>query len=230
MNKDLQQIKRTPLIDVIRATAWKQIGETGAASLSVRGLAREMEVSATTVYYYFKDRDGLLTALLVEAFTSFGDALEEARDRCPASDHAGRFRAVCRAYFDWAVQNPQRYTLLFGTPIEAHPLSSELGAAAQRSFLVLQNLIGEAHAVRRLNGPWAALHLPVRLRAQYEALRKLGMPHVLMMTHLAMSVWTTMHGITSLYMHRTLEGFLQQEVGTFVDFEIDKLVSMLGIA
>jgi hypothetical protein len=38
-----------------------------------------------------------------------------------------------------------------------------------------------------------------------------------------------MHGITSLYMHHSLGAFLQQEVGTFVDFEIDKLARTLGL-
>jgi AcrR family transcriptional regulator len=230
MNTNLREKKRAPMLDEIRATAWKQIGEKGVASLSVRGIAREMGVTATSVYYYFKDRDGLVTALLMDAFKAFGDALEAGRDRCPAPDHAGRFRALCRAYFDWAVQNPQRYALLFGTPLEGHLFSAELGPVAQRSFLILQKVIGEAHVAKKISGPWALLHLPAGLRAQYEALRRLGMPHVLMVTHLALSVWTTMHGITSLHMHRYLGGLLQQEVETFVDFEIDKLARMLGLA
>jgi AcrR family transcriptional regulator len=221
--------RRTAALEEIRAAAWKQIGETGAASLSLRAIGREMKLAVSAIYRYYPDRDALVTALLIDAFKAFGDALEAARDGCPAADHAGRFRALCRAYFDWAVQNPQRYALLFGTPLEGHLFSAELGPVAQRSFLILQKVIGEAHVAKKINGPWAALNLPAGLRAQYEALRRLGMPHVLMVTHLALSVWTTMHGITSLYMHRYLGGFLQQEVETFVDFEIDKLARMLGL-
>jgi len=229
MNTNLREKRRAITLNEIRATAWEQIGERGADSLSVRGIARKMGVSATSVYYYFKDHDGLVTALLLEAFQAFGDALEAARDSCPATDHAGRFRLLCRAYFDWAVQNPQRYALLFGTPIEDYLLAPELGPLAQRSFLILQRVIGEAHVAGKISGPWAVLRLPASLRAQYEELRRLGMPYVLMVTHLALSVWTTMHGITSLYMHHSLGGFLQQEVVTFVDFEIDKLTRTLGL-
>jgi AcrR family transcriptional regulator len=222
--------RRAAALEEIRAAAWKQIGETGAASLSLRAVGREMGLAVSAIYRYYPDRDALITALLMDAFKAFGDALEAARDRCPAPDHAGRFRALCRAYFDWAVQNPQRYALLFGTPLEGHLFSAELGPVAQRSFLILQKVIGEAHVAKKIGGPWALLHLPAGLRAQYEALRRLGMPHVLMVTHLALSVWTTMHGITSLYMHHYLGGFLQQEVESFVDFEIDKLARMLGLA
>ena len=56
------------------------------------------------------------------------------------------------------------------------------------------------------------------------------MPHQLIDIHLALSVWTTMHGITSLYLYHYMSGFLQQDVETFVDYEIDKLARMLGLA
>jgi len=187
-------------------------------------------VTATSVYYYFKDRDGLITALLMDAFTAFGGALEAGRDSRPAADHAGRFRAMCKAYFTWAAQNPQRYALMFGTPIQGYLFAKELGPVAQRSFLILQGVIGEAHVAGKITGPWAALRVPLSLRMQYDVLRRMGMPRNFIVTHLALSVWTTMHGITSLHLHHYLSGFLQQEVGTFADFEIDKIARMLGLA
>jgi AcrR family transcriptional regulator len=83
----------------------------GAAALSLRGIAREMRLTAPALYRYYQDHDALVTARLVDAFTTFSNALE-----------TGRFRAMCKAYFEWASQNPQRYTLLFCTP-EALKLS-----------------------------------------------------------------------------------------------------------
>lgn len=213
MDANRLEKRRTAASEEIRAAAWKQVGETGAASLSLRAIGREMGLTVNALYHYYPDRRALLSGLLLEAFQALGDALEAGRDRCPATDDAGRFRLLCRAYFDWAVQNPQRYALLFGTNIKAYLFARELGSMAQRSFLILQQVIGEAHIAGTITGPWAVLRLPAGLRAQYGALRRLGMPHVLMVIHLALSVWTTMHGITSLYMHHSLGGCCSRRWG-----------------
>ena len=220
---------RTATIDEIKSTAWKQAGEQGAASLSLRAIAREMGMTAPGLYRYYPDRDALVTALLIDAFDSFSDALEAARDACAADDHVGRFRAICKAYFEWGVANPQKYIFLFGTPIPGYQFSQEVGPSAQRSFLVLQGVIGEAHAAGKITGELTAMRLPTGLKSQYEALRKMGMPYTGIVTHLALSVWGMVHGITSLFLYGYFTGFLGEQVETFVDFEIEKMVRVLGL-
>jgi AcrR family transcriptional regulator len=229
MNPHRREKRRAATVDEIRATAWKQIGEMGAASLSLRGIAREMGMTAPALYRYYKDRDALVTALLVDAFTAFGNALEAGRDACAAEDHAGRFSAMCKAYFQWAAQNPQRYALLFGTPIPGYMFAEELGPVAQRSFLLLQGVIGEAHTAGKVSGELTTLRLPTTLKSQYGLLKKMGMPYSPLITHLALSVWSTMHGITSLYLHHYLTGFLQENVESFVEVEIEKIARSLGL-
>jgi len=229
MNPNRREKKRTSTLDEIRSTAWSQIGEMGAAALSLRGIAREMGVTAPALYRYYKDRDALVTALLMDAFSAFGEALEVARERCATADHLGRFRAICRAYFQWGLENPQRYALLFGTPIPGYLFAEELGPVAQRSFLILQGVLGEAYEAGKLSAESAVRRLPTGLRSQYEALKKMGMPYVPIVTHLALSVWSTMHGMTSLYLYNYLTGFLQQDVEGFVDFEIEKIARIIGL-
>ena len=229
MKSTRRERQRTATRDEILATAWRQIGETGAAALSIRAIAREMELTAPALYRYYKDRDALVTALLIDAFTSFAEALESGRDACTAGDHVGRFRAIGRAYFQWAADNPQRYQLLFGTPIPGYQFATEVGPAAQRGFLVLQGALGEAQIAGKLNGKVAARPLPAKLKARYAALRKAGMPYAEAVTQLALSVWAMMHGLTSLHLYNYLSGFVQGEVTTFVDFEIEKMIETLGL-
>jgi len=220
---------RNETIDEIKATAWKQVAEQGAASLSLRAIAREMGMTAPGLYRYYKDRDGLVTALLMDAFNSFSDSLEAARDEYEAGDHVGRFRAIAKAYFQWAAGDPQKYLFLFGTPIPGYEFSPELGPSAQRSFLVLQGVVGEAHAAGMVTGELTALRLPTSLKSQYEALKKMGMPYIPVVTHLALSVWSTMHGMTSLFLYGYFTGFLGGQVEPFVDVEIEKMVRVLGL-
>ena len=49
------------------------------------------------------------------------------------------------------------------------------------------------------------------------------MPYTPLVTHLALSVWSMMHGITSLYLDYYLISFLEDNVEAFVDFEIEKI-------
>jgi len=221
---------REATIDEIKSTAWKQVGEQGAASLSLRAIAREMGMTAPGLYRYYKDRDAVVTGLLIDAFDSFSAALEAARDACAVNDHVGRFRAICKAYFQWGVTNPQKYIFLFGTPIPGYQFSGEVGPSAQRSFLVLQGVIGEAHAAGKITGELTSLKMPASIKSQYEALRKMGMPYTGIVTHLALSVWIMVHGMTSLFLYGYFTGFLGEQVGAFVDFEIEKTIRAFGLA
>ena len=101
------------LQEAIKNTAWKQITEYGAPALSLRAIARELKITAPAIYNYFPDRDALVTALIIDAFISFGDWQLEARDSFPANDLDGRMKAIGLAYRDWAHAYPQRYQLIF---------------------------------------------------------------------------------------------------------------------
>jgi len=221
---------REATLEEIKATAWKQIAGQGVASLSLRAIAREMGMTVTGLYHYYASRDDLVTALIIEAFNSFSAALEKARDARSSGDHAGRFRAICRAYFDWAVAYSGKYALLFGTPIPGYVFHQEAGPAAQRAFLILQGVIGEAQSARKIPTEPTAPRRPVALKTQYETLKKMGMPYTADVTHLALSVWSMIHGMTSLHLYNYLSGFLGENVGAFVDFEIEKLARSLGLA
>lgn len=219
---------RNETIEEIKATAWRQIGEAGASGLSLRWIAREMGMTAPGLYRYYKDRDALVTALLMDAFGAFTLALEAGRDSATAGDHVGRFREMSRAYFRWGSENPQKYILLFGSPIHGYLFAEELTPVAQRSFFVLVGVIAEAHAAGKLTGE-VTLKMPNQLKVQYEALAKGGIPFPGVVIQTTLSAWGLMHGITSLYLQNYLTGMLQNAVGTFVDHEIEKMIQTLGM-
>src|SRR5512143_1826599 len=134
------KIKQIPnLQEAIKETAWKQIAQSGAPALSLRAIARELKITAPAIYNYFPDRDALVTALIIDAFTSFGDWQLEARDSVPETDLPGRMYAIGLAYRDWAHTFPQRYQLIFGTPIPGYqaPLEQTFPASARSPSALL---------------------------------------------------------------------------------------------
>ena len=85
---------RAELTAEIKASARAQLVERGASELSLRAVARELGMASSAVYRYFPSRDALLTALIIDAYDSLGDAVEAADAACARDDHAGRWAAI----------------------------------------------------------------------------------------------------------------------------------------
>src|ERR1044072_163112 len=98
--------------------ALEQLAESGPAGVSVNAIAREMGVTGPALYRYFAGRDGLLTELIADAYTELADTVEHAATPKPAP--GARARALATAWRDWALAQPHRYLLLFGTPIPGY--------------------------------------------------------------------------------------------------------------
>jgi AcrR family transcriptional regulator len=195
------------LQEAIKETAWSQIAEVGAPALSLRAIARELKITAPAIYNYFPDRDALVTALIIDAYTSFGDWQIEARDAISVGDYAGRLIAIGMAYRNWAHAFPQRYQLLFGTPIPGYqaPLE-EIFPSSARSIMPLFSVVEEMRASGNLNT--ISFH-PVK--KEYQAhfdMWKSQLGEVNPLTHfVAMIIWSRVHGMVSLELQGNLPPF-----------------------
>ena len=229
MKQNRRERIREATYEEIKSAAWQQIAEFGAPSLSMRAIAREMGMTAPGLYRYYKDRDDLVDALVEEAFDSFADALERSRDACPPDDHVGRFRAIGLAYRGWAVSHPQRYILIFGTPIPGYQVSGNPGTAAQRSFLILVEVIGEAYQAGKFKLSPDYEALTPALQTRLEVFRQMGLPYPPVVMQLTLACWSWIHGLTSLEVLGELPSFLGENVSDFVRFEMDALIKRLGL-
>jgi AcrR family transcriptional regulator len=74
----------------IKELAWAQVAESGAGSLSLRAIARDMGMTSSALYRYFPSRDRLVQTLGRDGFASLADRLEavEAED-APGAVAAG---------------------------------------------------------------------------------------------------------------------------------------------
>ncbi|MBX7433437.1 TetR/AcrR family transcriptional regulator [Mycobacterium sp. Y57] len=83
----------------------------GVAALSARNVATEAGTSTMAVYTHFGGMTGLLDAIAVDVFVRFTRALTEIPD---TDDPVADFIAMGLAYRRFALDNPQRYQLMFG--------------------------------------------------------------------------------------------------------------------
>ena len=195
------------LQEAIKETAWKQIAELGAPALSLRAIARELKITAPAIYNYFPDRDALVTALIIDAFTSFGDWQLEARNAVPEEDLKGRMEAIGIAYRNWAQAFPQRYQLIFGTSIPGYvcPMEETLPSSARS----LSALISVVEALR-LSGNLNIDSFPKvksEHNASFENWNTYGGGTDILSLSVAMIIWSRVHGIVSLELQGNLPPF-----------------------
>ena len=134
MTVDRRERYRAQTRDEIKRGALRQLAEGGTGALSLNAIAREIGLSGPALYRYFANRDALLTAMITDAFSDLGDAMERASAvDLPPED---RLRAVLAEFRAWATAEPHRYQLLFGTPVPGYTAPPATTLAAHRIFTV----------------------------------------------------------------------------------------------
>ncbi|WP_030245727.1 TetR/AcrR family transcriptional regulator [Streptomyces sp. NRRL S-350] len=182
---------RAQLRAEVKERAWEQIAAAGAAGLSLNAIAKQMGLSGPALYRYFASRDDLITELIRDAYRSLADTIRTAA--ASGADLAG----LGHALRDWALADPQRYFLVYGTPvpgyhapddttaIAAEIMSALLDAAQSPAIPAQENADHqpdahlEAHLAEHRH--WAGDH-----PAPPAALRR------------ALRFWTRLHGVLSL--------------------------------
>ena len=179
---------REQIREEVKELAVEQLIEGGPQAISLNAIAKQLGVSGSALYRYYSNRDDLINALIIQAYTDLRDALATA---AAASVDAGgtteRVRALASAYRDWACQHPGRYELLFKPPLPGYDAHAAPLAEAARSLMgvLLSVLAGSA--------------------AENEHTHQLGNEEVLSARaersdhfRRAVRIWTRLHGLVSL--------------------------------
>ncbi len=196
------------LNNAIKAAAWKQIEAHGLEALSLRGIARSLNIAAPSIYHYYPTRDALISALVVDAFTSLAEAQRKSIEAVPADDSSSRLSTLGLAYREWAVRNSQRYQLIFGpfVPGIVSPEDVKMPPAAWALLPLIETLqaLHEAGKLRVERLPPARTGRKLHPTGWKEFVRSSGMevdPEVL---YIAYIIWARVHGLVSLELgHKT---------------------------
>lgn len=214
----------------IKAVARRQMAENGPASLSLRGIASEIGMTAPGIYRYFPSRDDLVTALIVDAFRSLGDAIDAGQAALPAGDYPGRWVACAVAYRRWALGHPGDFALIFGTPIPGYHAPVEetvpVVQAAFRPFVAVPEAAKAAgcfHWTDRQEG-WAPA-TDARL-SRYLASTGGSLPPDVYRAML--EGWSLLHGIVTLEIVGQLPPLLG-DADEFLEVAIRSFVHRFGL-
>ncbi|QGN33969.1 TetR/AcrR family transcriptional regulator [Microlunatus sp. Gsoil 973] len=104
--------------------------------MSLRAIARELNLVSSAIYRYFASRDELITALIIDAYNDLADVLDAAAERDRRTP-VRRWRETCLALRSWASEQPHRFGLIFGTSIPGYHAPQTTVAPAARVYRAL---------------------------------------------------------------------------------------------
>ena len=161
------------------------------AAVSIRAIADRVGVTPPSIYRHFEDKEAMLAAVCAVVFVKLTDGITEAA--AAATSPIEALAEAGRCYVGFGLEHPEHYRLVFmrsykdemvdhselrpvlegGEIPESHPLFSGDALAGSQAFKALYDLVDAV-----------LVALPKRRR-----------PDVFTTTT---SMWTAMHGITSL--------------------------------
>ena len=156
----------------IVAAAATLIARTGSdQAVTLRSVAREVGISAPSIYGHFSDRDAIVEAVVSESLEQLHLVVADAVSAHP--DPVEGLYAGCSAYVEFGISEPARYRVLFGwsRPKGQSPQSDTRGLAAFNTLVT--NLDACVAAGRSASTDtfvdavsiWTSLHGQVMLRA-----------------------------------------------------------------
>ncbi|MBT4266443.1 MAG: TetR/AcrR family transcriptional regulator [Deltaproteobacteria bacterium] len=221
---------RQSAIDEIKSIAWEIAKADGTENVTVNGIARRMGMTPPAFYSYFKSREKLIHALIVDAYRSFRQVLITARDSVPESDIAGRFYHLFMAYREWAVTNPNMFGLFAGRQVQGFDnREPEVMEEAEKVYGIFIEFYQDAWRRGVIKLPDLDLDMPAIYAAQMQRAnegRNLNLP--LEIVSLLLSTATQVHGMISM----ELSGRFTELVGNpfqFYQFQILCILKKFGI-
>ena len=219
---------RRELTSEIKEVALAQLASSGGAALSLRAIAREMGMASSALFRYFRNRDALLTALIIDSYSSLAEAAETAEAQMHQESIEDRWMAICHGVRNWAVAHPHEYALIFGSPIPGYAAPTGTVAPASRVPLLLGDLLGDLMSQKSYEVS-AHLEPSLAVRRAIEPVRAMmpkGVPSDLMVRGLM--AWTYLFGAVSFEVFGHRHNVIA-DPEAFFDYEVRRLATMIGL-
>lgn len=167
----------------------------GHLALSMRSIASEVGVSATSIYLYFDNKDHLLHTLIEESVEELSVYIEYRVSQ--ADKVVEKFTENIHAYVEFALNNPKKYQIIYNVhPDAMSRYPKEKFRKARRCYELLVSFIeeGVAKGLMEVENPVIA----------------------------AYSIWAQLHGVVSVVINQRLDNRIDKDL--FVKESLDHIV------
>jgi AcrR family transcriptional regulator len=225
MARPVREDIRQQTIEEIKTVARRQMGQSGTGGLSLRAIAREMEITAPAIYNYFASLDDLITALIVDGFAGLAEALEQVGIATSRATPVARLRAVMLEYRQWAIDHAVEFQLIYGNPIPGYVAPAQITVPlVQRGFVALAYPLVEAWDAGLVRLPPMYEQMPATVLPAIRQIREqFAPPYPDGLIYALIVGWTRIHGMITLELFGhtpptvgDAEAFYRHEVEGFI--------------
>jgi AcrR family transcriptional regulator len=167
----------------------------GHKALSMRAIAKEVGVTATSIYLHFENKDHLLHTLIEESVEALSTSIEERVNI--HSDVITQFESIIRGYTEFALSNPEKYQIIYMVRSEAMSrYPKEKFRRARRCYELLVKVIeqGVQQELMEEDDPLTA----------------------------AYSIWGQLHGVISVVLNKRLDSRIDKT--NFIEKSIQHII------
>ncbi|MFI6290885.1 TetR/AcrR family transcriptional regulator [Nonomuraea sp. NPDC050790] len=212
----LRERRRGAAVEEIMAASERHLDAHGPAGLSLRAVARSLGMTVQALYHYFPRREDLITALITKAYGDLADAVEAAAQAPPDDPAVPGLVAAAEGFRRWAVTHPERFQLIYGTPLRdyAAPPEGETTRSVRRMSATFRRELLGAYTLAQL-AACESPELSPGFRTHLEALPPDGLGTLpAPAAALFLSAWGHMYGLVALevFGHTAFVGEHQAEL------------------
>ncbi len=148
--------------EALLVAAGRILAEEGAAQLTMRRLASEVDATTSAIYALFGSKQEVLRAMYREGFGH----LTELESQVDEADPVERIRGLAYAYRRAALDRPHLYQVMFACPVPDFRPDEEDLSIGLASLMLLRDAVAQAVAAQAIHGDvdtitvaqWALVH------------------------------------------------------------------------
>ena len=214
----------------IKAAARRLMAERGTAGLSLRAIAREIDMLPSGLYHYYPNLDGLITDLITDNFNALADALESAQHSDAGRRSTEQLAAVLLAYRQWAIDHPVDFQLIYGNPIPGYAAPREVTLPpVVRGFAVILGLVEAMLRTGEISPAPPYTAIPPEAAEQIQSIiERDGYTVSPLALYLSVVAWGQLHGIIMLELFNHLQPVIGNVEG-YYRAQVHNLLVTLGL-
>lgn len=183
LREDILQVSRDLLI------------KNGFGKMSMRKIAGKVNVSATSIYLHFENKDDLLLALIETSIAKLAAALENPLES--GDDSITKLEKMAHSFIQFALEHPQEYEIIYMVrPEEMPKFPREKFQQIRKIYELLANIIEEG--------------------------KNAGLLHVENSLLSAYTIWAQLHGVASVIISKRLDTRIPTD--EFVQNAVDQIL------
>ena len=210
----------------------EQLGEVGAAAISLRAVARELGMVSSAIYRYVASRDELLTLLIEDAYNSLGEAVETTV-AATADDRAlDRWISAALTIRAWALAHRNEYSLLYGSPVPGYVAPEQTSVSGTRASRALLSIVADARRTKQLKARRGrSTDITPELTRDFDVLRtEVGLDDASDEVVLDVLVaWSQMFGLVSFEVFGQTRGVVEHHSELF-ETSVRRLADNIGLS